>query len=1102
MSRSTRPAARAPTELHFNAVASRPTAARALQSQAREALRPFDNYLRQAIRTTKARQTQYALPWTRVRQQRVYGLDPLDGRLWVPRPRPRWRVGGLPAAVEPTVTPLMDVTASRAVEIAAAGRDAAGVWVEPAPEEAPPGEGSAVFWSGHPVTVTVAPPPGAPGSIVVDGDARAVRHAEVHDGGWALVIEGKLPSEPVAVRVDGQAVDDRRVTDGRPKRVYDPEASGHPGWAVERHAVTLDEPLEPAVVVGDDHVRYRRYPRDRKARGEWVELGLPDGGEDDELPDTLDPRAAFVEDQVREVWVGPRKHGALKVLRVDRERYRLCLEALPPADCAALYLPVDVRNLERQRRALHQLRYAPMPFHQGLLRLCEHPEHVRWPRVRPKPPAVWRVLTDAARDGTEAQRMFVAQVLGGLDDAGPAGGDVTLLEGPPGSGKTTAICELVLQLIERGLRVLLCASTHFAIDNVIERLIERDDAPDIVRIGRLDKVDDRVAETQIDHRVDALQDAWRRRGALGALGDGEREAAARRLVVEGADLTCGTTMGITHHPAFELPRGKRPWMVPGCTRPLWDVLIVDEASKTTIAEFMVPALCARRWVIVGDVHQLPPFADRAEIKASVGALVDRNDRPLMPLEHQRACWIIELLRGASTPARWLVAEPPAVLDHLAAEWAATPRDDGPTVARVLGPGERPRRQPSALLTVSVDAIERGEPAALALAAAELVLVPAPLLDRIGPHLPGELCAPVLAADDGPLAPGHPLRFRHAYARQHPRRLDEPLFHRGRSIDTDAAHEAHVTEQLARRDWAGEITWRLTRLHELAHSRTGKVRARLREDIARLCPLTADVREALDEVADVGLPSIMEVIQRGVGAERSSRRSALTEGLAHRTDGAFDGRFVSLTWQHRMHPAISSFPRGAFYDAKALRDADTIGLRDAKLGWDWQPALGGRFVWLDVHGHEASGQNAAEVRAMKRLVEDFLAWTRRRGPRPGGAPWSLACLAFYRRQESAISEMLQAVTGQPDRRTRFSTPAAEIVCGTVDRFQGREADVVLLSMRNTARIGFLDSVNRLNVAITRARQQLVVLGAHRYFLKCRVDELEDLAAKATLRRSTP
>ena len=52
--------------------------------------------------------------------------------------------------------------------------------------------------------------------------------------------------------------------------------------------------------------------------------------------------------------------------------------------------------------------------------------------------------------------------------------------------------------------------------------------------------------------------------------------------------------------------------------------------------------------------------------------------------------------------------------------------------------------------------------------------------------------------------------------------------------------------------------------------------------------------------------------------------------------------------------------------------------------------------------------------------------------------------------------------------------------TVDRFQGQEADIVFLSMVQTRRVGFMDSPNRLNVAVTRARYQNVIIGSLEYF----------------------
>ena len=56
----------------------------------------------------------------------------------------------------------------------------------------------------------------------------------------------------------------------------------------------------------------------------------------------------------------------------------------------------------------------------------------------------------------------------------------------------------------------------------------------------------------------------------------------------------------------------------------------------------------------------------------------------------------------------------------------------------------------------------------------------------------------------------------------------------------------------------------------------------------------------------------------------------------------------------------------------------------------------------------------------------------------------------------------------------------LLVSTTDRFQGQEADIVFISLRNASRVGFLDSPNRMNVAITRAREWRVIVGNHTYF----------------------
>lgn len=45
-----------------------------------------------------------------------------------------------------------------------------------------------------------------------------------------------------------------------------------------------------------------------------------------------------------------------------------------------------------------------------------------------------------------------------------------LLHGPPGTGKTTAVVEIILQEVKRGRKVLACAASNIAVDNMVERL--------------------------------------------------------------------------------------------------------------------------------------------------------------------------------------------------------------------------------------------------------------------------------------------------------------------------------------------------------------------------------------------------------------------------------------------------------------------------------------------------------------------------------------------------------------------------------------------------------------------------------------------------------
>ena len=52
-----------------------------------------------------------------------------------------------------------------------------------------------------------------------------------------------------------------------------------------------------------------------------------------------------------------------------------------------------------------------------------------------------------------------------------AAGDVAIIHGPPGTGKTTTVVELIRQAVARGEKVLACAASNMAVDNLLERLV-------------------------------------------------------------------------------------------------------------------------------------------------------------------------------------------------------------------------------------------------------------------------------------------------------------------------------------------------------------------------------------------------------------------------------------------------------------------------------------------------------------------------------------------------------------------------------------------------------------------------------------------------------
>jgi hypothetical protein len=192
----------------------------------------------------------------------------------------------------------------------------------------------------------------------------------------------------------------------------------------------------------------------------------------------------------------------------------------------------------------------------------------------------------------------------------------------------------------------------------------------------------------------------------------------------------------------------------------------------------------------------------------------------------------------------------------------------------------------------------------------------------------------------------------------------------------------------------------------------------------------------------------------------------------------------------MDPEISLLPREYVYEGQALSDAGGRDGMKGKRAWEYG-RYSSRCVWMDIRpsrsevSSERTWFNLAEVDAMKGEFEKFIEWAREH-PNPGDDDglWSVAFLSFYTGQTRQIMEALESFSHRKGFYSRFKLPDSHVevdIC-TVDRFQGHEADVVFLSfVRPRGKgVGFLDNRNRLNVAVTRARYQLVMFGDRRNF----------------------
>ncbi|NXV38150.1 SMBP2 protein, partial [Rissa tridactyla] len=218
--------------------------------------------------------------------------------------------------------------------------------------------------------------------------------------------------------------------------------------------------------------------------------------------------------------------------------------------------------------------------------------------------------------------------------------ELAIVHGPPGTGKTTTLVEIILLAVQQGLKVLCCAPSNVAVDNLVERLagykarilrlghparllepiqqhsldavLARGDNAQIVADIRKDidqafakskKAQDRGERSHFLHEIKALRKELK-----------EREESAMAAALTRASVVLATNTGASSDgPLKLLPEDH------------FDLVVIDECAQALEAGCWVPLLRAPKCVLAGDHKQLPPtiLSHKAAAKGLALSLMER-----------------------------------------------------------------------------------------------------------------------------------------------------------------------------------------------------------------------------------------------------------------------------------------------------------------------------------------------------------------------------------------------------------------------------------------------------------------------------------------------
>lgn len=207
------------------------------------------------------------------------------------------------------------------------------------------------------------------------------------------------------------------------------------------------------------------------------------------------------------------------------------------------------------------------------------------------------------------------------------------------------------------------------------------------------------------------------------------------------------------------------------------------------------------------------------------------------------------------------------------------------------------------------------------------------------------------------------------------------------------------------------------------------------------------------------------------ASNAGLRQSLFERLA-----MLGNRPIRLKVQYRMHPFLSEFPSNVFYEGDLLNGITVDARRLPEVDFPWPNVSKPSFFYICLGAEELSSSgtsylNRTEAANCEKIVTSFL--------KAGILPSQIGVITPYEGQRAYVVNYMQR------NGSMRSQLYKDVEVASVDSFQGREKDLIILSCvrsNENQGIGFLNDARRLNVALTRAKYGVIVLGNPRVLAK--------------------